>query len=166
MSLALLSCQTQGRLIFICSIHHQNRGTVLSLQVFRISSSAIPLWMKSMEIMYVPQKTELTWSVMVVNLQINSGYLNCWNLFLSHSFSPNYYLFKHQYVICTCQRNWLAFVIEKYQEWLVPCDPSTNHHNATERHHVGTGTWLLEHKMYMDWKKDPNSFMWIHVICE
>ncbi len=58
-----------------------------------------------------------------------------------------------------------TFVIEKYRKWLAPCDPSTNHHSATEKHHFGTGTWLL-HQLYMNWKKDPNSFMWIHGICE
>ncbi|KAF8344401.1 ankyrin repeat-containing domain protein [Amanita rubescens] len=57
-----------------------------------------------------------------------------------------------------------ALSIEKYTKWLAPCDPSTNHHTAAEKHHSGTGTWLLEHKMYMDWKKDPNAFMWIHGI--
>ncbi|KAF8347274.1 vegetative incompatibility protein HET-E-1 [Amanita rubescens] len=54
--------------------------------------------------------------------------------------------------------------IRTYREWLAPCDPSTNHHSATEKHHAGTGTWLLENKMYMNWKKDPNSIMWIHGI--
>lgn len=58
-------------------------------------------------------------------------------------------------------------VIEKYEKWLKPCDPSTNHYSASEKHHRGTGTWLLEHQIYIDWKEaEHNSFMWIHGIRE
>ena len=55
---------------------------------------------------------------------------------------------------------------EKYRKWLMPSDPSTNQKNAIEKHHLDTGLWLLEHSMYKDWKQKPNSFMWIHGICE
>ena len=57
-------------------------------------------------------------------------------------------------------------LIEKYRKWLVSSDPSTNHNNAIKKHHLDTGLWLLEHSMYKDWKWKPNSFMWIHGICE
>ena len=57
-------------------------------------------------------------------------------------------------------------VIEKYRNWLMPSDPSTNHRNAITKHQTGTGLWLLEHTLYKDWKKKQNSFMWLHGICE
>jgi hypothetical protein len=56
--------------------------------------------------------------------------------------------------------------IEKYRNWLMTSDPSTNHRNAFKKHQDGTGLWLLEHSMYKDWKKMENSFMWIHGMCE
>ena len=56
--------------------------------------------------------------------------------------------------------------IEKYRNWLMPSDPSTNHKNAFAKHQVGTGSWLLENSKYKDWKKEQNSLMWIHGICE
>ena len=55
---------------------------------------------------------------------------------------------------------------EKYARWLMPSDPSTNYNNAIKQHHSDTGSWLLEHDMYKDWKEKPNSFMWIHGIRE
>jgi hypothetical protein len=55
-------------------------------------------------------------------------------------------------------------VVEKYRNWLMPPDPSTNHHIAAQKHLHDTGLWLLEHKTYMAWKEKPNSFMWIHGI--
>ena len=56
--------------------------------------------------------------------------------------------------------------IEKYRNWIVPSDPSTNHRNSFTKHQAGTGLWLLDHSMYKEWKKKDNSFMWIHGICE
>ena len=58
------------------------------------------------------------------------------------------------------------YAIEKYRNWLTPSDPSTNHKNAYSKHQKGTGLWLLEHSMYNDWKKQQNSLMGIHGICE
>jgi hypothetical protein len=55
-------------------------------------------------------------------------------------------------------------VIEKYKKWLMPSDPSTNHHNASKMHHLGTGRWLLKHQTYINWKEDADSFVWIHGI--
>ena len=45
-------------------------------------------------------------------------------------------------------------------------DPSTNHNIATKKHLSNTGSWLLNHHKYLDWKEKPNSFMWIHGICK
>jgi hypothetical protein len=60
----------------------------------------------------------------------------------------------------------MYLAIEKYRNWIMPSDPSTNHRNAFKKHQPGTGLWLLDHSLYKDWKKRENSFMWIHGICE
>jgi hypothetical protein len=62
-------------------------------------------------------------------------------------------------LMCIC-------AIEKYRNWLIPSDPSTNHKNAFTKHQIGTGSWLLELSNYKDWKKEKKSLMWIHGICE
>ena len=83
--------------------------------------------------------------------------------------SPNHQYFQqHWYVHAYHLWDDCGYIhaIEKYKKWLMPPDPRTNHKNATKKHHINTGSWLLENSMYTDWKQKQNSFMWIHGICE
>ncbi|KAF8328492.1 ankyrin repeat-containing domain protein [Amanita rubescens] len=54
--------------------------------------------------------------------------------------------------------------IDKYKQWLMPPDPSTNFNNALKTHLDNTGSWLLNSPDYLAWKKRDNSFLWIHGI--
>lgn len=56
-------------------------------------------------------------------------------------------------------------VDNQYKEilkWLSAPDPSTNFNAAHKRRHNGTGKWLLENKVYKDWKLTRGSFIWLH----
>jgi hypothetical protein len=46
--------------------------------------------------------------------------------------------------------------------WLSPEDYSKRYNNIRERHERDTGAWLLEHKIYKDWKESSGSFLWLH----
>ena len=50
----------------------------------------------------------------------------------------------------------------KIADWLSSPDPSTNHESARQRHEPQTGTWLLHHNQYNEWKSGSTRFLWIH----
>ena len=58
--------------------------------------------------------------------------------------------------------------LEKRQQdiitWLSPSDPSTNYNKALQQRHSGTGQWFLSSREYSRWKKERNSFLWLHGI--
>jgi hypothetical protein len=47
-------------------------------------------------------------------------------------------------------------------DWLSAPDPSTNYMNALKKRHEGTGAWFTGGRAFDDWKKQPNSFLWLH----
>ncbi|ETS84370.1 hypothetical protein PFICI_02395 [Pestalotiopsis fici W106-1] len=52
----------------------------------------------------------------------------------------------------------------KIAKWLSPPDPSTNLNKAQAQHQSGTGDWFLGSDTYLTWKKERNSFLWLHGI--
>jgi hypothetical protein len=53
---------------------------------------------------------------------------------------------------------------EQIRDWLSAVDPSTNYADALEKRHKGTGAWFTGSQAFDDWKKQPNSFLWLHGI--
>ena len=49
---------------------------------------------------------------------------------------------------------------EKFQNWLSPPDPSTNHNIARKVHHEGTTSWFFQGSIFKQWKSSP--LLWIH----
>jgi nucleoside phosphorylase len=47
-------------------------------------------------------------------------------------------------------------------EWLSAPEPSTNHTEALEQHHEGTGLWFIHGDAFKEWKGEPGSFLWLH----
>ncbi|KAK6543588.1 hypothetical protein TWF694_000331 [Orbilia ellipsospora] len=52
---------------------------------------------------------------------------------------------------------------EKIQKWLSPTDPSTNHNEALQKCHKGSGSWFLKETKFNEWKKH-GSFLWLNGI--
>lgn len=50
------------------------------------------------------------------------------------------------------------------RDWLSAPDPSSNYENALEKRHARTGLWFTSSQVFVDWKKQPNSFLWLHGI--
>lgn len=50
------------------------------------------------------------------------------------------------------------------RNWLSAPDPTINYKNALEKRHKGTGSWFTGSQAFADWKKQPNSFLWLHGI--
>ncbi|KAK8245511.1 hypothetical protein IWZ00DRAFT_428803, partial [Phyllosticta capitalensis] len=57
------------------------------------------------------------------------------------------------------ERQW-----RKALDWLCPPDPSTNYQKALRQRHPGSGQWILGDPTYLEWKRKPNSFLWLHGI--
>jgi hypothetical protein len=53
---------------------------------------------------------------------------------------------------------------KEIRDWLSAANPSINYANALEKRHKGTGLWFTEGEAFADWKKQPNSFLWLHGI--
>jgi SpoVK/Ycf46/Vps4 family AAA+-type ATPase len=53
---------------------------------------------------------------------------------------------------------------KEIRDWLSAADPSINYANALEKRHKGTGIWFTKGQAFADWKKQPNSFLWLHGI--
>ncbi len=51
---------------------------------------------------------------------------------------------------------------EKIARWLSAPDPSVNLATARKKRHLGTGNWLLDSPIYLDWKKSDCSLLWLH----
>jgi hypothetical protein len=53
---------------------------------------------------------------------------------------------------------------ETIYRWLSAPDPSVNHNEACNRRHTDTGTWFVSSQTFDNWKRYPNSFLWLHGI--
>ncbi|KAI4852088.1 Pfs, NACHT and ankyrin domain protein [Aureobasidium sp. EXF-8845] len=50
------------------------------------------------------------------------------------------------------------------RKWLRAPNPTTNHANALEKSHPGTGTWFINGQAFTYWMQQSNSFLWLHGI--
>jgi len=50
---------------------------------------------------------------------------------------------------------------EKFERWLVPPDPSINWNKALQQRHAHSGLWFLQGEAFANWKKQPNSLLWL-----
>ncbi|CAD0088333.1 unnamed protein product [Aureobasidium mustum] len=53
---------------------------------------------------------------------------------------------------------------KEIRDWLSAPDPSTNYSTALETRHEGTGVWFTHGEAFERWKRQPNSFLWLHGI--
>ncbi|KAI4741500.1 Pfs, NACHT and ankyrin domain protein [Aureobasidium sp. EXF-12298] len=53
---------------------------------------------------------------------------------------------------------------KEFRKWLAAPDPSVNLTNALEKRHEDTGLWFIHGEAFERWKKQPNSFLWLHGI--
>jgi len=61
--------------------------------------------------------------------------------------------------------NFAAQQAEHYRritDWLSPPDPWTNHESARQRHEPQTGTWLIQHNQYLEWKLGSCRALWVY----
>ncbi|KIK60745.1 hypothetical protein GYMLUDRAFT_594404 [Collybiopsis luxurians FD-317 M1] len=49
-------------------------------------------------------------------------------------------------------QNWKTGEVEAIRKWFKAPDPSSNFNSALDKRAIGTGTWILEHQTYLDWK--------------
>ncbi|KZL66078.1 hypothetical protein CI238_06213 [Colletotrichum incanum] len=52
--------------------------------------------------------------------------------------------------------------LDKLLRWLSPPDPSTNASRARARRHAGTGTWLLESAVFLEWEAGERQHLWLY----
>jgi Cdc6-like AAA superfamily ATPase len=50
------------------------------------------------------------------------------------------------------------------RDWLSAPEPFIDYENALEKRHEGTGLWFTGGQAFADWKKQPNSILWLHGI--
>jgi hypothetical protein len=53
---------------------------------------------------------------------------------------------------------------QKIYKWFSAPDVYANHVSNRKKHQAETGLWLLSGKIYRDWLRSPNSFLWIYGI--
>jgi len=53
---------------------------------------------------------------------------------------------------------------DRISRWLSAPDPSTNHTRATRQRHDGTGLWFIHGDAFKAWKRQTDSFLWLHGI--
>lgn len=53
---------------------------------------------------------------------------------------------------------------KQIRDWLSAPDPSINYTNALAKRHQGTGIWFTSGQAFTTWKKQSNSFLWLHGI--
>ncbi|THX37115.1 purine and uridine phosphorylase [Aureobasidium pullulans] len=46
--------------------------------------------------------------------------------------------------------------------WLDAPDPSVNFNRAHDAHHTGTGQWFFKTGQFLQWRREENSFLWLH----
>jgi len=51
---------------------------------------------------------------------------------------------------------------ERISNWLSAPDPSINLATARKKRQQDTGIWLLNSPIFLDWKKTPGAFLWLH----
>ncbi|KAI9709873.1 MAG: hypothetical protein M1812_007581 [Candelaria pacifica] len=49
-------------------------------------------------------------------------------------------------------------------QWLAAPDPSLNHNAARRRCQATTGSWFTGSEQFIDWRKSPDTFLWLHGI--
>ena len=54
--------------------------------------------------------------------------------------------------------------INQILQWLAAPDPSSNHNKACQTKQRETGRWLIESLIYINWKRQRASFLWLHGI--
>ena len=57
--------------------------------------------------------------------------------------------------------NWTARLQDELRTWLRAPDPIVNQNAASRKCQKDTGAWLLVDSEYVDWKDQPNSFLWL-----
>jgi hypothetical protein len=50
------------------------------------------------------------------------------------------------------------------RDWLSAPEPFINYENALGKRHKGTGVWFTGGQAFANWKKQPNSILWLHGI--
>lgn len=53
---------------------------------------------------------------------------------------------------------------DKVERWLSAPDSSSNFNRAKAQRHGNSGNWFLQSESFTMWKKQPNSFLWLHGI--
>jgi hypothetical protein len=53
-------------------------------------------------------------------------------------------------------------ISSKIHDWLAAPDATTNHNNARDKHHAGTGSWFVNGPSFKDWLVERNSFLWVN----
>ena len=56
-------------------------------------------------------------------------------------------------------------LIEKYRKWLIPSDPSTNHNNAIQKHHLHTGFSMAVGTFHVQRLKTEAKFLHVDPWC-
>jgi hypothetical protein len=51
---------------------------------------------------------------------------------------------------------------DKIKCWLCPPDPSTNANHARKLRHEGTGAWLLENPVFLEWHSGSRRHLWLN----
>jgi len=50
----------------------------------------------------------------------------------------------------------------KIIQWLFKTDPSSNHYTACKKHEPNTGMWFFRGHEMDEWKRSPNSLLWLY----
>ncbi|KAL4941531.1 hypothetical protein BDV06DRAFT_179665 [Aspergillus oleicola] len=53
-------------------------------------------------------------------------------------------------------------VSSKIRDWLAAPDATSNHNNACDKHHTGTGLWFVNGSYFRNWLVERNSFLWVN----
>jgi adenylylsulfate kinase-like enzyme len=53
---------------------------------------------------------------------------------------------------------------DKIHKWLAAPDPSSNHIDALGTRQATTGSWFIGSPKFANWKRNPNSFLWLYGI--
>ncbi|KAL4736282.1 ankyrin repeat-containing domain protein [Aspergillus similis] len=53
-------------------------------------------------------------------------------------------------------------VSSRIRDWLAAPDVTSNHNNARDKHHAGTGSWFVNGPYFKNWLVERNSFLWVN----